>query len=125
MLILNQDNVGFALNSTTRLKICAFCGFSFHDRQQCPAKEVTYYACEKKNIFRKFITQNLFKKLKVYPTINKPFSSINLCLILASCPASLIPASLPILIWDTLLTALVDSGSSESYVNSNISSNLD
>ena len=46
-----------------------------------------------------------------------------LCTISAACPASLLPASLPISIRGTNLTAQVDSGSSESYINSNICEN--
>ena len=47
-----------------------------------------------------------------------------LCTISAACPASLLPASLPVSIRGINLTALVDSGSSESYINSNICEKL-
>ena len=78
----------------------------------------------KKDILQKFVAQNYLKKLKVHLTQSANRFQIRICSISASCPASLIPASLPILIKDKPLTALVDSGSSESYINSTICSKL-
>ena len=46
------------------------------------------------------------------------------CIISAACPASLLPASLPVTLNGTKVTALVDSGSLESYLNSNICDKL-
>ena len=77
----------------------------------------------KKRTFLKSLSITLFQEIQdSFNSISKPLSIV--CSISASCPASLIPASLPILLKETFLTALVDSGSSESYINSKMFSKL-
>jgi len=43
----------------------------------------------------------------------------------AACPGSLLKASLPVMLKGKTLTASVDSGSSESYISSSMSTKLD
>ena len=59
----NQANAEFAFNPTICSKICAFCGFSFHNRKQYPAKEATCYTCGKKGHFAKICSAKLSQKI--------------------------------------------------------------
>ena len=90
-LFSNQANAEFGLNFTIRSIICAFCGFSFHNRKQCPAKEAGCYTNGKKGHFAKVCRSKSSEKIQgSWNSISKPLS--NMCSISASCPASLIPA---------------------------------
>lgn len=117
-------------SSTFRSNLCGNCGFSFHQRNQCPAREVTCYSCGKKGHFSKVCRSKSHQTRQtrsrqvqsVSSSISQPL--LNLCSVSAACPASLIPATLKISINGTKLTALVDSGSSESYIGSNVCTKL-
>ena len=59
------------------------------------------------------------------PAVSSPSShSPSLCITTAACPGSLIKYSIPVSINGKCFTALIDSGSSESYVNYNVCKKL-
>ena len=116
-----------ALGSTSRSsKTCYFCGQPFHQRKHCPALEVTCYSCGKRGHFSKVCRSRSPDKRKFANSrrgqvinsaaVDSKFT--NLCTVSAACPASLTPASLQVLVNGTKVRALLDSGSSESYINS-------
>ena len=110
-------------SSAASSRLCYFCGLAFHHRDRCPAKEVFCHTCGKKGHFSKVCRSRFFQKAKSMSNCTSRIQS-NFPSFSAACPASLLPASLKIFVNNVSLTALVDSGSSESYINSSICSKL-
>ena len=109
-------------------RTCCFCRLAYHLRNRCPAKEAKCFTCGKVGHFSK-VCRSRASGRHTNQVLRKTASSYSdpspvLCTISAACPASLLPASLPVTLNGTKVTALVDSGSSESYVNSNICDKL-
>ena len=123
-----RDSLDRVLGSASQAKTCYFCGLSYHPRYRCPAKEAECYSCGKSGHFAKVCRSKSSPvrraKSRSQNTEKVAKTSLNSCpglrTISAACPASLLPASLPVSIGGTNLTALVDSGSSESYINSKV-----
>ena len=119
----SRDDV--VLSSASHSISCYFCGRSFHQRNYCPAKEITCYSCGKKGHYSKVcrsksqVPRETKSRQRQTASISVGESTTNLCSVATSCPTSLSPASLQVSINGRFLTALVDSGSSESYMNSN------
>ena len=118
--------------TTTAPKVsrkCYFCGRMYHRRDQCPAKNAMCYLCGKSGHFSR-VCQSKSKTnsggSSHSAALPSPTScSPSLCsTFAASCPGSLLQASLPISVNGKKLTALIDSGSSESYVNSKVCKTL-
>ena len=121
--ISKNDSIGAMSNRT-----CYFCGLAYHLRNRCPAKEAKCFTCGKVWHFSK-VCRSRASGRHTNQVLRKTASSYSdpspaLCTISAASPASLLPASLPVTLNGTKVTALVDSGSSESYVNSNICDKL-
>ena len=105
-------------------RTCYFCGQAYHLRNRCPAKEARCFTYGKFLHFSK-VCRSWTSGHQTNQVLRKTASSYSdlspaLCTISAACPASLLPVSSPVTLNGTKVTALVDSGSSESYVNSNI-----
>ena len=119
------------MSSASHSRSYYFCGRSFHQRNHCPAKEVTCYSCGKKGHYSKVcrsksqVLRETKSRQRQTASISVGESTTNLCSVAASCPASLSPASLQVSINGSFLTALVDSGSPESYMNSNVFAKLE
>ena len=87
---------------------------------------MTCYSCDKRGHFSKVCRLRSPDKRKFANSrrgqvinsaaVDSEFT--NHCTVSAACPASLTLASLQVLVNATKVTALVDSGSSESYINS-------
>ena len=124
----SRDDV--VLSSASHSRSFYFCGRYFHQRNHCPAKEVTCYSCGKKEHYSKVcrsksqVPREAKSRQRQTASISVRESTTNLCSVAASCPATLSPASLQVSINGSFLTALVDSGSSESYMNSNVCAKL-
>ena len=100
---------------------CYFCGNSRHPRYACPAKDATRDMCQKKGHFAKLCqsppsthSSNVAAAMpKLAPitckTPSRPITSI--------VPNCLTQAQLPISINNVPLVALVDSGSSETFID--------
>ena len=123
----NHDNqISAVAKMTSSNKLCSFFGKPYHDKSKCPARNLYRFTCEKLGHFssecrsRTTIrtTQRRNKCNVLHNTASTAASNSNLCFLSAACPGSLLPASLPISVNGTRLIALVDSGSSESYINS-------
>ena len=109
-----------------RLRKCYFCGQSYHLRKSCPALDATCYLCEKIGHFSRVCqskrSRNNTKK-SLSPNRSAALSP-SLCVTAAACPGSLLKSSLSIKVNKKNLTALIDSGSSESYINSKVCRDL-
>lgn len=111
-------------------KKCYFCGRANHRREDCPAKETNCYSCGKIGHFSrvckaaknsKINKKRSFGQVHALPSSSTP----NLCTAYtAACPGSLIRASMDVYIKGKKLTALIDSGSSESYISLHTSKRL-
>jgi hypothetical protein len=97
------------LAGTFTSKKCYFCGNSIHNRRNCPARNCVCDSCGKRGHYAKVCRS----KASTVASIFSP----SLCAIVASCPKSLKQASVMVSIGNKPLTALVDSGSSDSYIS--------
>ena len=108
-------------------KKCYFCGRPYNRRANCSAREVRWFSSEKTGHFSRVCETKTteFNKNNSDEAVNFLTSPSSLFLTHAvACPGSLAISSLRVYINGTKLTALVDSGSSESYINSNASKKL-
>ena len=97
---------------------CVFCGNSTHNRKVCPARDATCFSCNNKGHFSS-VCRSKHKRNNNQGTsaaLYKP----SLCSIPVGCPQSLSHASVSIKIKGQLLTALVDSCSSESFISESV-----
>ena len=94
---------------------CFFCGYDRHVRSKCPAREALCKKCGKKGHFQKVCRSTGNTK---HTASTSPFltSAINT----AAAPVSLTKAITEVIINGVVLQALVDTGSSESYVSEEI-----
>ena len=97
--------------ATFTLKKCYFCGDNLHNRRIFPARNSNCNNCGKKGHYAKVC------KSRASPGSTASMFTPTLCSVTASCPKSLEHASIKVLINGTELTALIDSGSSESFIS--------
>ena len=117
----NQISAVAKMASSNKLR--SFCGKPYHDKSKCPARNLYCFTCKKlghfSNVCRSRRTNRTAKRRNKCNVLHNKASTAasnpNLCSLSAVCPGSLLPASLLISVNGTRLTALVDSGSSESY----------
>jgi hypothetical protein len=105
------------LAGTFTSKKCYFCGNYIHNRRNCPAQNCVCDNCGKKGYYAKVCRSKA-------PTVASIFSP-PLCALVASCPESLKQESVMVSVGNKTLTALVDSGSSDSYISESMAKHLD
>ncbi|XP_014366187.2 uncharacterized protein LOC106717015 [Papilio machaon] len=121
---LNQvENINLRSNSpnlaaTSSRKRCFFCGGNVHQRIKCPAFRATCQICEKKGHFAK-VCRSSYVSNKLVNNAIADSNDERLSAILAASPASLRKCTVPITINDCKADALIDSGSSTSFINKN------
>ena len=97
---------------------CYFCGFAKHHRSRCPAREAECNRCGKKGHFQK-----VCKSAPAQKPSAAMYSQLS-ALTAAVGPLGLESALIPIVVNGKKLTGLIDTGSSESYINQNIPTDL-
>ncbi|KAK3777055.1 hypothetical protein RRG08_008903 [Elysia crispata] len=101
---------------------CFFCGYSRHPRSRCPAQNATCKGCGKKGHFAKVCqSKPNSTKLEYSAAMNPQLSTL---VTAASAPSSLSKATINVSINSHTLKALVDTGSTESYMCSDIAKSL-
>ena len=108
---LSMENTTSAAASNVS-KLCYFCGRAYHNRTSCPAKYATCYKCNKKGHFSKVC------RSKSKDDANACIFTPNLCAIQPG-PECLKNATVVAIINGTELSALIDTGSSTSFINKN------
>ena len=90
---------------------CYFCGFSKHPRSRCPAREAECRKCGKKGHFQKVCKSAPAQKhsAAMYSQLGALTAAVG--------PLGLESALVSIVVNGQKLTALIDTGSSESYMN--------
>lgn len=108
----SNDSVDTVATTVMTKKSCYFCGRLFHDRKLCPAREARCNNCGKIGHFQKVCRSKSNEK-----TTASIFNS-HLCSITgANFPSGLKKAVLVVRINDVRLAALIDTGSTESYIS--------
>ena len=105
---------------------CYFYGKDYDIRNRCPARDAVCHSCGKKGHFSRVCRSRRVTapKLVSQSSAVSLTSSPSLCMMSAACPRSLLKASLPVMLNGKTLTALVESGSSDSYISSSVSTKL-
>ena len=97
-------------------KKCYFCGYNRHPRPKCPALNAICKGCGKKGHFLRVCqSRNQANSGPTSASVQSDFSPINAA-ISAAAPSSLAKALITLNLGKTVAKALVDTGSSESYV---------
>nr|XP_026485607.1 uncharacterized protein LOC113393110 [Vanessa tameamea] len=99
--------------ATNYKRKCFFCGDRIHIRKNCPALDVTCQMCGKKGHFANVCRSKICNNAATI----KQFES-SACIVAAS-PSSLKKATLPAYIKGIRAHALIDTGSSVSFINDN------
>ena len=102
---------------------CFYCGGASHHRRKCPAREAMCHTCGIKGHFSSVCMKK--KQGNSVGNVATTYSS-SLCAlgISAAFPSSLSHAAVPIVINGVALTALIDSCSSESFINEQVANRL-
>ena len=95
---------------------CYFCGFSAHPRVKCPAKDATCRSCSKQGHFAKVCKSKSFSPDATSAASLSTFPS-TIATIIASAPSCLRQALLTVTLNGISTKALVDTGSSESFIS--------
>ena len=95
-------------------KKCYFCVDSIHNNRNCPARDATCRNCGKKGHFGKVCVSKA--NASTTAAVFSPAS----CSITAACPNSLSQASVNVSVNRNTLPALIDSGSSDSFISQTV-----
>ena len=115
------DTCGAVSGSSAK---CFFCGYSRHPRSKCPAKDALCKGCGKQGHFQKMcLSSKSNKNTNKFTSAMHSSSSINASFS-AAAPGCLSKATIDISINNTTTKALVDTGSSDSFMCPELASKL-
>ncbi|KAL0839392.1 hypothetical protein ABMA28_016120 [Loxostege sticticalis] len=116
------DNNLAAVNFGQRKRQCFFCGGNVHQRIKCPAFHSQCQLCSKKGHFANVCRSRSETSPKVNAvTHDTPTETAS---VVAAAPGSLRKATIPITINDYVADALVDTGSSVSFIDKGLAETL-
>lgn len=110
---IEPDANDSSLAASAIFQKCYLCGYRKHPRSKCPAREATCDLCGKWGHFQKACQSS---KKKTVATSSSLFSTMTA----AAEPESLKRAMIKVTVNGKNLTSLVDSGSSESYIDAQV-----
>ena len=99
-------------------KKCYFCGDSIHNRRSCPARNSVCNNCGKKGHYGKVCMS------KATSSTTASLFSTTICSITAACQKSMSHASVNVSVYGNSLSALIDSGSSDSFISQTVAEQL-
>ena len=113
VLISKSENSACSTEpESTTQKSCCYCGSSYHNRTVCPAKNVNCNFCAKRGHFDIVCRKRARIKTPCLPTLDKHY------------PSMLKPAIVNIEIDGHSIRALIDTGSSDSFIDKSIAEKL-
>ena len=98
---------------TANKKVCFFCGGPYHHRGKCPAKVAEFFLCSKNGHFARVCRST---KSKNSATLSAPVLSC----VTASSPNCLQASVVSATVNEVNVQSLMDTGSSESYIDRNL-----
>ena len=102
---------------------CFFCGLAYHERKYCPAISSTCFSCGKIGRYSRVCRANNGSGRRLKSTNQSAALSL-VSLTSMACPGNVLRYAILLNLNDKNLTALIDFGSSESYINSKVSKDL-
>ena len=123
-LIEENQDLAAASTSSSKCRRCFFCGSSsIHRRIKCPAFNATCQICAKKGHFANVCRSNKLNSNAVVSesTTNTITESATIS---AASPSSLRKATVPIKVNDVPAEALIDTGSSVSFINKRLAQDI-
>ena len=114
----SHQQVNIAAFSKSRK--CYFCGYDYHDRSQCPARESTCNHCGKPGHFMR-VCKSKRRNQQVAAAMS---GESQLCSLRSPSPHGLRSATIPITIMGTEICALIDSGSTDNYIKASVAKSL-
>ena len=116
----NKLNQTVASSSSASVKqVCFFCGNTRHPRFKCPARNATCNNCGKHGHFSKVCKSSSIKNSSITnAAITETGDSVSLLASVGNNSTS------PIIFNDQMITALIDSGSCESFVSEDLVENM-
>lgn len=111
----------FEVNETTAAspssKTCYFCGYSWHPRSSCPAREAQCTSCSKTGHYSKVCQSKPSASRERFHRKKTTASSDATASITAAAPGSLQRSVIDVTVNNVPLKALIDTGSSLSFIN--------
>ena len=98
---------------------CFFCGGPYHSRERCPAKEAECFNCQKKGHFSRVCRSRKTKRSSA--STNDPVLSA----VTANIPTCLQTSTVSACVNELPVDALIDTGSSDSYIDASLCKKLD
>ena len=108
---------------TTTRRQCFFCARAYHERKYCPAINSTCFSCGKIGHFSRVCRSNNDSGKRLKSTNQSATLSLAPRTSMP-CPGNLLRSAILVNLNGKNLTALIDSGSSESCINSKVSKDL-
>ena len=104
--------------SVTSTFVCDYCGLRRHPRVQCPARDVLCKSCGKKGHYQRVCrASKSYSKASANGHSASVLNTVLSSVTTAAAPTGLSNAVINVHVNNIMLTALVDTGSSESYVS--------
>jgi len=107
-----------AISAKPARKVCFFCGYSYHHRSRCPAREVDCRKCGKKGHLAKVCRAKMPTEDSIVALPGNYLASV------VEAPPSLKAAVVDASVQGKQAKALVDTGASESYINERLANEL-
>ncbi|XP_068205370.1 uncharacterized protein [Palaemon carinicauda] len=112
----SAENNSVSVSAATSSARCFFCGNNRHPRTQCPAKDAVCLKCKKQGHYAK-----VCRSVKQASGSSSPkYSSAMLASIVGASPKCLEKSITPLKLNGSPVSALIDTGSSDSFVRHNL-----